>query len=174
MRHYPELRLCIDQLKEDIFRQMGYSEQKAESLRISHGLKAYYTYLKPFEFNLFQDLFEKPKQHIYDMGAGFTCFEEKKQQIFCCKTLNQKAYTVLVYPHPCLETSYQVIKKRLQKRIQKDSGMAPYLQDPSFDLIKHLVNAYNPLFFSAQYVVYTHKKSIEECIKSIFKKILEQ
>ena len=99
-----------DAHKDQYFLKGGFNEERAENILKEEGIKAYYSYLKGFEYDYMVNSLAVPSHPcIYDFGAGFVCFEEVFKKLEITKLLEKFDNIFLILPHQDEKKSYQLI-----------------------------------------------------------------
>lgn len=157
----------IDEYKNQLLSDDGYSESESDYFYEQDGIKGLYKYNKIFELKVLKCFLSQRSDCIFDMGAGFIDYPDIASQTEVFKILSNFKNTILLLPHTSIEKTLCSLSCRFEKRFKNDNELRAILSSsPGFDLNKHLVNFYFSNKFRFK-TVFTYHKSITTIAKEI-------
>ncbi|MBX9702560.1 MAG: hypothetical protein K2X39_00255 [Silvanigrellaceae bacterium] len=159
--------LDLDTIKWDYFAFFGYHEKEASEAFSRDGIRGLHDYYKIFEFKTLKRIFSKYKGCIFDLGAGFTAYENRTYQSKVNSLLANFSNKFILLPHKNFEHSDDILTKRFSKRFHLDNELENIMNStPNFNLNYNFLKFYYDNQMSCQ-IIYTAGRTIESAANEI-------
>jgi shikimate kinase len=106
-------RVCMDHVRFEYYREIGYEQARAEALHKSGGFAAMVAYWKPFEAHAVERLLADVagERCVIDFGAGHSVYEDPA--LFARVQAALAPYpVVLLLPSPDPQESIEILRRR--------------------------------------------------------------
>lgn len=123
-------RVEMDELRWHYFKAAGYSDDEARRIFQSEGNLGVLRYSKPFEAQMVEKLVADYPEHIIDMGAGHSVYDNPEDFERVRMALAPFDSVILVLPSPDEEKSIAVLNDRFTKLLRSESI------EPSAEMMK--------------------------------------
>ncbi len=144
-------QVSLDSVRQKYYREIGYDEDLARSIRRQGGFLTLYLYWNMYDAYAIERLLEEYHQCVFDFGAGNGISESREGFRRIQNALAPYANIFLILPSPDKEASLRILKER--------DAEPP--SDLTFDLNRHFLK--NGAYFAlAKHVMYTEGRSPEE------------
>ena len=153
--------LSLDDLRWNYYREIGYDDELAKTIRQQGGFLALVLYWQLFDAHAIERVLAEHQNCILDFGAGAGASESLENQVRVRKALAPYPNVVLILPSIDTEETLQILKAR-------DANPPT---DLKFDFNRHFVERgfYQRL---AKHTVYTQGKLPEETRDEILRLVV--
>jgi len=122
-------RISFDHIKYFYFYKNGYNSLKGKNLEIENYRK-YLDYIEEFEVQALEGISKEFKNSIIDLGGGVIRPRKKYKWDYIKNILNRNSHLILLLPNQNINSSYKILKSRLEKRAPKlNSNTYPYVEN---------------------------------------------
>lgn len=133
-------QVSMDDVRYDYYREIGYDDGYAATLRAEKGFPALVAYWKPFEPHAVERLLVEHSECVFDMGAGHTVYEDKSLFERVRLALAPFKNVVLLLPDPDVEISLDIMEKFDPVLLRDREINRHFLSHPSNRLLaKHVI-----------------------------------
>jgi len=146
-------QISIDAIRLDYYREIGYDEKFADSIREEFGFWALYFYWKEFECYSVERIIEENENSIIDFGAGHSVYENSNH-FNRVKTRLEGNIVILLQPCVDINESYEILCERLEVRRDQMTINLHFLKNESNKKL-------------ADFTVYTKDKTPDETSEEI-------
>jgi len=157
-------RVCMDHVRFDYYKEIGYDEQHAKELEKSGGFGALCAYWKPFEAHAVERLLadHAHERCVIDFGAGHSVYEDEEllQRVGLAVRTHK---VILLLPSPDEEESLRILTER---RDVKHPQMAGQPSTVNEHFLRHPSNR-----MLANMVVYTREHSPDQTADEVIRLI---
>ncbi|MGH2584060.1 MAG: shikimate kinase [Dehalococcoidia bacterium] len=149
----------LDALRIGYYREIGYDEAVAQTIREREGFLGLYRHWKPFEIYAVERVLTEHRDCVFDFGAGHSVYDDEAQRARARQALAQFRNVVLVLPSPDPEESVRILRERI-------GPWAPQPGVPFFDFERYYVD--HPLNHGlASIRVYTRDQTAAQACEAV-------
>ncbi len=144
----------MDEQREYLYPEMGYSNEIAEAEFDLKGIEGWYLYQKDFELNAVKIALSKNNNAVIEFGGGQSVYEEKSRVEEFINLMSEEEYVFLLLPCADIQKSLEILDKRIGD------------EDAEKILNRKFINSYTNKQV-ARFTIYTEGKTPEETIEEI-------
>ena len=155
-------QVSMDNLRFDYYKEIGYDEALAKSIRESEGMWGLLRYWKPFEAHAVERLLADHQNCIIDFGAGHSVYEDNGLFTRVQKALAPYKNIFLLLPSPDPDESIAILSVRDE-----------FLRETKPDINEHFVR-HRSNYELATHIVYNEGKTPQETCEEIIRLIVNE
>ncbi len=144
----------MDEQRQLMYPEMGYSEEIAEKEYDLNGIKGWYLYQKPFELKAVKTIISNNNNAVIEFGGGQSVYEDENQVKEFIQLMQKEKHVFLLMPCNDNQKSIEILDKRIGD------------EEAEKILNRIFINSFTNKKV-AKYIVYTNGKTPNETIEEI-------
>lgn len=160
-------QFSIDDHRFDYYAEAGYDEDKAREIHQAEGMKGIIRYWKDFEAYAVERIMQDYPDHIIDLGAGHSVYEDEAHFAKVAQALAPHP-VILLQPSADEAESIKILNDRFVEMHSEELGgeIEPFIFELNAHFVQHPSNRK-----LAKMTVYTKDKTPQQTCDEIIKRL---